>query len=385
MVLLCDLRPILRPIIETIQWNDYFETGLQVVDTQHHHLVELTNRLGESIIDSRMAFEDIQKIVSELANYAIYHFQTEEQLMGKLRLDVRHIRRHKNEHLDFMAYVSTLIDVLLPNNHAEIEELLAYLTRWLVYHILGSDKELAEQVLAVEHGMSPEVAFNSKPQAHDGITEILLNALNGLFQQLSTRNIQLIKLNQELEQKVEERTLALQEANRRLEELALTDMLTTLPNRRHAMSQLAVFWKERIDSNPPLSCLMIDADGFKQINDRYGHDAGDVVLKELAGAIRNGIRTDDFAARIGGDEFFVLCPATDFKGAMIVAESLCNTVAKMKVTAGQGTWLGSVSIGVATASDDDITTAETLVKAADESVYAAKRAGKGCVRSVQDL
>ena len=371
-------------MMETIEWNDYFETGVKSIDEQHRRLVKLTNELGRRIADSRLSFEDIQKVVSELANYAIYHFQTEEQLMAELCLDDRHVQRHKNEHLDFMAYVSTLIDVLLPADHAEIEELLAYLTRWLIYHILGSDKELAEQILAVEQGMSPEAAFTSKPPAHDGITEILLGAINGLFQQLSIRNILLVKLNQELEQKVEDRTLALLEANKKLEAIALTDALTTLPNRRHAMSQLAVFWKERLDFKKNLSCLMIDADGFKQINDRYGHDAGDVVLKELAGAIRNGIRTDDFAGRIGGDEFFVLCPATDFNGAMIVAESLCNRVAKMRVAAGKGTWVGSVSIGVATASDD-MTTAESFVKTADESVYAAKRAGKGCVRSVQDL
>lgn len=91
-----------------------------------------------------------------------------------------------------------------------------------------------------------------------------------------------------------ERTQELTVAHRQLEELALTDALTNLPNRRHAMTRLSTLWDECIPNHRPLSSMMIDADGFKQNNDRFGHDAGNLVLRELSGALRNSIRTDDF-------------------------------------------------------------------------------------------
>ena len=367
----------------TIQWNDYFKTGIETVDLQHYRLVELANELGERVIENQIVYNDLEKLIMQLMDYTSYHFKDEERLMDEKSVDLRCVRVHKGQHHAFLKHIQHLSDNLNPDNRSDVNDLLAFLTRWLVFHILGWDQYLAEQIRAIEdQGLSPEAAFDALTERQSGGNEMLLDTLNDLFQQLSKRNLQLFELNRRLEEKVAERTEALRAANKRLENIALSDALTDLPNRRHAMEQLSVFWKAQESDRKPLSCLMIDADGFKQINDAHGHDAGDVVLKELSGALRNGVRTDDFVARLGGDEFFILCPNTPLRGAMTVADQLCSDVGRMRVSVGSGTWYGSISIGVATVTRE-MDTFEQLMKRADEGVYAAKNAGKGCVRSVQ--
>ena len=124
--------------------------------------------------------------------------------------------------------------------------------------------------------------------------------------------------------------------------------------------------------------MLIDADGFKQVNDSAGHEAGDLVLKALAACLGHAFRTDDLVCRLGGDEFVVLCPNTDLAGALHIAEIARQDVAAMVVAAGSSQWRGSVSIGVAVRTGA-MPGAEALIKAADDAVYAAKRRGRNCV------
>ena len=114
------------------------------------------------------------------------------------------------------------------------------------------------------------------------------------------------ELNQTLEARVAERTLALSQMNERLENMAMTDVLTNLPNRRHAMRVLEQEWQNTLKNGTLLTCMMIDADGFKTINDRFGHDAGDEVLRQLARCLTQSVRNDDVVCRLGGDEFLIL-------------------------------------------------------------------------------
>ncbi len=241
---------------------------------------------------------------------------------------------------------------------------------------------MAEQVKAIEQGMNSATAFDSMEHARDSATEPLLVALNGLFEQVSARNMELVQLNQSLEAKVAERTEALSDANDRLRTMANTDVLTGLPNRRHVLHDFDDLWKESARSHKLISCIMIDADHFKEMNDSYGHDAGDQVLRALAKALQHAVRTDDVVSRLGGDEFFVLCPNTDKEGGLILAEHLRKTVSELRVaTEGGGCWHGSISVGLAVQAPE-MESYEDLLKAADASVYAAKRAGKNCVRTV---
>jgi len=126
--------------------------------------------------------------------------------------------------------------------------------------------------------------------------------------------------------------------------------------------------------------MIIDADHFKKVNDSYGHNAGDIVLSELAKTIHDAVRNDDIACRLGGDEFFVICPNTDKQGGLNVAEYVRKTVSELRVSVGDGEWHGSISIGLATRAAN-MENSHDLIKIADDSVYMAKRNGKNCVRT----
>jgi hemerythrin len=188
----------------------------------------------------------------------------------------------------------------------------------------------------------------------------------------------LLQLNQTLEARVVERTNELAAANQQLEGIALTDVLTGLPNRRHAMRCLEHAWKESFTNNTPLTCMMIDADGFKQVNDNYGHDTGDEVLRQLARNLKYAVRTDDIVCRLGGDEFFVICPKTPQDGAMQLAEKVRQVIAALRVPTGSSEWHGSISIGVAE-RNNGMYNFEALIKAADDGVYLAKKNGRNRV------
>jgi diguanylate cyclase (GGDEF)-like protein len=123
---------------------------------------------------------------------------------------------------------------------------------------------------------------------------------------------------------------------------------------------------------------MLDLDGLKPVNDRYGHYFGDRMLQAVAEAVKQGIRVIDTAARYGGDEFVVLLPETDTDGAAVVAEKLRRSVAAIRLNAGTELLSSTASIGVV-AFPDDGRTADALTNRADQVMYAAKRAGRNRV------
>ncbi len=367
-------------MMESFHWDKHFVTGLSEVDQQHHHLVDIINQFGNLLASNELVFNDIEAVFSELTNYAHYHFKDEEAMMSRVGIDQRHLDKHIEIHDGFLEEITALHAGISTDNTNSAKHLLNFLTHWLAYHILGSDQNMARQVKAIQSGLSPSEAYESEEREGNNATEPLLVALNGLFQQVSARNKELIQLNQSLEETVAERTKALSKANRHLEELALTDVLTGLPNRRHAMRRLASLWDESLQAKTPLVCMMIDADHFKEVNDTYGHDAGDLVLCELAKTLQHAVRNDDIACRLGGDEFFVICPSTDISGGLHLAEIIRKTVSELRVPTGDSAWHGSISIGVAVRTPV-MTSYEELIKAADESIYVAKEDGKNCVRT----
>lgn len=367
--------------MESFQWDKNFVTGLSEVDHQHHHLVDIINKFGNLIANDELVFEDINAIFMELFDYAQYHFQEEEEMMSRIGLDRRHIDRHMEEHQNFLQEVTFMYATISPDDFRETQNLLDFLTRWLAYHILGSDQNMANQIDAIQSGLIAEDAYEKAEQKSDNATEPLLVALHSLFKQVALRNKELAQLNKSLEAQIEERTKELSEANRHLEELALTDVLTSLPNRRHAMRRLADLWDESSASKMPLTCIMIDADNFKEVNDTYGHDAGDTVLRELAKTLKETLRSDDIVSRLGGDEFLIICPNTDQDGARYIAEHTRKVISALRIQAGEGMWYGSVSVGVASRSVD-MKKYEELIVQADKSVYAAKRDGRNRVMAV---
>ncbi|MFZ2161087.1 MAG: diguanylate cyclase [Sideroxyarcus sp.] len=365
--------------MDSFIWDDHFVTGLTEVDKQHHYLVDVINQFGDLLTQpENIPFDKVETVFGELAAYAQYHFAEEEMLMDTLKVDDRHIDHHKHEHVNFLQEVTQLHAAISPQKPEKAKSLLNFLIYWLAYHILGSDQCMAKQIAAIRSGQSAAEAYLAEERMKEGAVEPLLHALNGLFRQVSERNRELLLLNQTLEARVVERTEELANANKQLEEIALTDVLTGLPNRRHAMRQLELAWRESVSENTPLACMMIDADGFKQVNDNYGHDAGDEVLRQLSRNLKYAVRTDDIVCRLGGDEFFAICPHTQLEGAAQLAEKIRLAIAALHVPTGSGEWRGSISIGVAV-RNPGMTHFEALIKAADEGVYSAKKNGRNCV------
>lgn len=380
--MLCLIEQLCKGMLISMQsfnWGKSFITGIEVVDNQHYHLVELINQFGHLLAQNDVQIQDVDRLYKQLAEYSHYHFQEEEKMMVRMCVDARHVDKHIIIHRSFLNDLDMIYSSISSDNIEQAHSLLKFLTNWLAYHILGQDKDLAKQIDAINDGVSPREAYLHLTQQKNESTEPLVEALDSLFNLVSQRNKQLKELNDSLEEKVALRTQELREANQRLQEISLTDALTGLPNRRHALSFLNEQWRKSIIEGTDLACIMVDADYFKQVNDSYGHDAGDRVLKALAKTLLYSFRNDDLVCRLGGDEFLVICPNTGLEDAKDLAESTRIQVNQLQVETGGYPWLGSVSLGVA-CRNITMNEYEALIKVADEGVYAAKQAGKNCVR-----
>jgi two-component system, cell cycle response regulator len=163
-------------------------------------------------------------------------------------------------------------------------------------------------------------------------------------------------------------------------EMAITDALTGLFNRRYMESHLGTLIEQAIARGKPLTALVLDIDYFKSINDTHGHDAGDDVLREFALRIKRSIRGIDLACRYGGEEFVVVMPETDMAVAAMVAERLRRRIAADPFAIQQGarTVPVTISIGIAALRGKD-DNAAGLVKRADQALYRAKRDGRNRV------
>ena len=164
-------------------------------------------------------------------------------------------------------------------------------------------------------------------------------------------------------------------SNERLQQLALTDALTGLPNRRFAMERLEQEWALSERGNRMLSCMLVDIDHFKLVNDTFGHKAGDEALKYVANALRQSARKQDVVCRYGGEEFLVICPDTGIDAAHQCAERMRLHVAALEFT-NQGVGIEmTASIGVAQKTEGVASLGELLSRA-DECLYAAKQGGR---------
>jgi diguanylate cyclase (GGDEF)-like protein len=169
-----------------------------------------------------------------------------------------------------------------------------------------------------------------------------------------------------------------------LNQLATTDGLTGLVNRRVFFERLSEEVKRSRRYPNTVSLLVIDVDHFKKINDRLGHPAGDEVLKKVAGALNRFARETDVVARHGGEEFALLLPNTTEAGAQAVGERIRQGVEALRVEWEGKTISVKVSIGV-TSLEKEEDTAETLVARADQSLYAAKETGRNRVISYSEI
>jgi diguanylate cyclase (GGDEF)-like protein len=167
-------------------------------------------------------------------------------------------------------------------------------------------------------------------------------------------------------------------SNRRLLHEALTDPLTLLHNRRYGLDRFNQEWSYAMHSDGALSCLMLDIDHFKAINDRYGHEIGDVVLTQVARVIQHSCRQDDVVFRFGGEEFCIVAPGTPLKEATQLGERIVAAIRKGQYGKEPALFKVTISAGVASrnASDGDV---DALLGRADRALYSAKDNGRNRV------
>jgi diguanylate cyclase (GGDEF)-like protein len=167
---------------------------------------------------------------------------------------------------------------------------------------------------------------------------------------------------------------------KRFEELlyrqSITDPLTNIYNRRFFMQMLEQEMERTRRYGKAFSVIMLDLDHFKSVNDRFGHSAGDMVLKSVADMIKGRIRKTDYFARWGGEEFIILLPETSVEDAAGLAEELREQLGSMTLPEVGGV---TASFGVAGYRPSD--TIDTILLRADNMLYEAKAAGRNCVRS----
>ncbi len=169
---------------------------------------------------------------------------------------------------------------------------------------------------------------------------------------------------------------SLELANLELEKLAVTDGLTGAYNHRHFRTRLEEEFSRAKRYKTSLSCIMLDLDHFKSINDAFGHAQGDIVLKEITDLLRKSVRKIDLLARYGGEEFVILLPHTDKEGAFIHAERIREAARGNRCSDSNTCIMVTVSLGVSTFPSPDINSADELVGKADNALYEAKRNGR---------
>ncbi|SDA27358.1 diguanylate cyclase (GGDEF) domain-containing protein [Methylobacterium sp. UNC378MF] len=193
-------------------------------------------------------------------------------------------------------------------------------------------------------------------------------------QRMAEQQRALRHLNDALTAEIEHRTRLEAELRR----LADTDHLTDALSRRRFLQICEEVWARTQSGDTPSSVLMLDLDGFKLINDRYGHSAGDMVLKAFVETCRDSLRAVDVIGRMGGEEFAILVPGAVLPEAQAIAEQLRCAVAQRPVRLEHGLLPISVSIGLAAFGPSESMSA--TLRRADAALYAAKHAGRDCVR-----
>lgn len=179
--------------IDIFPWNDNFDTGIAEIDGQHRQLVILLNQLASHVAYSSDPAE-LNDILDELVRYTIYHFETEEAIWHSHLASAPGVLRHLRLHGDFAATIRQLKDSQGAKAHRKIaEEMLAFLTRWLVSHILESDRYLAYVVLGMRAGLTQEAATKAAGERMSGATRVLTDIILNIYETLSINALNLME------------------------------------------------------------------------------------------------------------------------------------------------------------------------------------------------
>jgi two-component system cell cycle response regulator len=198
------------------------------------------------------------------------------------------------------------------------------------------------------------------------------------FAELKARLTSMLRIKR-LQEELQEREHQLLEANERLKHMSQTDALTGLDNRRHLEDRLREMFEHARRLKEPFSCVMCDLDRFKTVNDSYGHQAGDAVLKQFARILRRDVREIDRVGRYGGEEFMLLLPGTVLDAGVTFAERVRKHVEAHTFTFEGVSICRTASFGVSAWPHPRVTDCDGLMRAADDALYVAKETGRNRV------
>ena len=359
---------------EVFPWNRSFEIGIPEIDEQHKQLINLLNRLVNTLIDAEPV--DIESAFAELAEYADFHFAAEEAIWQQHLQDDDWVATHQNNHASFLPKVIELKqqDSDKPYNEV-IEDIIRFLIRWLAFHIIDEDKRLAIAIQGLQQGQSLDQAKLHAESEIDDSIHLLIEIVLGMYDNLSNRTLALMR-ERRARIKAEQE---LQATNKQLQLLSITDQLTGLYNRRHFETLLQSEIRRARRDGKALILLLLDVDYFKKLNDRYGHTEGDRALQQVASTLLETCRRPtDFSFRIGGEEFAVIssCQPDDSGEQLgelirsnIQAQQICNEDSAVSPYL-------TVSAGIVAVVPGEDDTLDSLLSCADGRLYKAKNAGR---------
>lgn len=363
--------------IEVFPWNKSFETGIAEVDEQHRMLIQLINRLVNTLVNNEELA--VSEAFAELAAYADYHFAAEEAVWEAHLEDDEWVSAHRKNHVSFLPQVLEIKERDKDKPlHDVIEDIVRFLIRWLAFHIIDDDKRLAIAIQAMEQGATLEKAkYLAEEEMNDSVS-LLIDIVLNMYDNLSSRTLNLMR-----ERRARMAAEAeLREANRKLEALSITDQLTGLYNRRHFEE---IFDRELHRAHRAgyfLALLLFDIDHFKRLNDTYGHAQGDQALRQVSAELQSMCRRgSDYAFRVGGEEFAVICSATAPQAAAEMAERIRAGLSALQIP-NQGSDVAehlTISLGVVSCVPAAGDTLDSLMSDADQRLYQAKRQGRNCI------
>ncbi|MFQ5424005.1 MAG: diguanylate cyclase [Phycisphaerae bacterium] len=276
--------------------------------------------------------------------------------------------------LDTRSFDVAVFDVNLPDgNGIELMKRVRE-TRDLPVIILTGERSAESATEAIRNGA---VDFVIKHGDYLRIVPIVVEKALALLEIKTT--------NRRLGQEIALRNAELERLNAKLRDMTTRDSLTGLYNRRHFRELLSRLYSEAQRYNTDLTCMMIDMDSFKRVNDSLGHQTGDRLLELLAAVIRESIRESDVPVRYGGDEFVVLLPRTTPDEARASAKRILGKYRSRAERLLPEFSTATLSIGLASRDHDQPPTAESLVRLADEALYLAKAGGRDRIMVVRPM
>ncbi len=333
-------------------------------------------RLYDKIVRGETLSEEDYRELSEIVKEALKFMASEKIIPSPQNYErwflIFCYIKEKGLSLSKSQLVDLYLDLYQVKLDKEVEE-SANLVERVAEELFEEIQKLLKNVNEHNRGIS-EGGKRLEEMAEEGLEENIKSVLErimGEVRELKEVNKKFISRLEEQKEEIRK----LREELRKVKEEANIDPLTGLRNRRSFERTLTEFFRDFKKFGYPFSLIMFDLDNFKEINDTYGHLAGDKVLKEVGNILRNYLRAKDVAARTGGEEFAVILPGITKDEALLVAERLRKVISNHTVEYDGKKIDFTASFGVAEMREG-VERPEDLIREADEKLYTAKRTGK---------